>query len=295
MFQKLLLSLVVFIGLVLIVAYFLPRDFRLSKSIVINAPRETVYDYVRFLSSQEKYSVWVMADPNIAMQYTGTDGVVGATSSWKSEMKNVGVGAQTITVLVPNEKMTVEIRFEKPMKATNYADTTLEVVGGQTKVTNTFYGTNKFPMNITNLFLDKMIGGDIQKNMENLKKNLESSDVQTAVATDPIVEMKQKLVGTWQNNAETERELILNNDGTYSESTLSGTWSLFTKQNAPSEFSSIFQNLEDSKIYLLMVPSQFDVWVEGYHSIKQITEKNLVLTVEPADVRGWIEEFTKTK
>ncbi len=173
MIKKLFLGIVVIIGLVLIVAYFLPRDFRLSKSVVINAPRETVYDYVKLLKNQEKYSVWVMTDPNVKMNYTGTDGAIGGTSAWKSEMKNVGVGAQTITALVPNEKITVEIRFEKPMKATNYADTTLETVGEQTKVTNTFYGTNKFPMNITNLFLDKMIGGDIQKNMENLKSILE--------------------------------------------------------------------------------------------------------------------------
>jgi hypothetical protein len=59
------------------------------------------------------------------------------------------------------------------MKATNYADTTLETVWEQTKVTNTFYGKNKFPMNITNLFLDKMIGGDIRTNLENLKKIME--------------------------------------------------------------------------------------------------------------------------
>jgi hypothetical protein len=70
MLKKLFLSLVVLIGLVLIIAYFLPRDFRLSKSVVINAPRETVYDYVRFLKNQEKYSVWVMADPNVKMTYT---------------------------------------------------------------------------------------------------------------------------------------------------------------------------------------------------------------------------------
>lgn len=173
MFTKILLVLVVIVALFLVVAYLVPREFTLSKSVVINAPREKVYEYIRFLKSQEKYSIWVMADPNIAMQYTGTDGAVRATSSWKSEMKNVGVGAQTITALVPNEKVTVEIRFEKPMKATNYADTTLEAVGEQTKVTNTFYGSNKFPMNITNLFLDKMIGGDIQKNLENLKKIME--------------------------------------------------------------------------------------------------------------------------
>jgi uncharacterized protein YndB with AHSA1/START domain len=128
MFTKILLILVVIVALLLVVAYLTPRDFRLSKSVTINAPREKVYEYIRFLKSQENYSVWVMADPNIKMQYTGTDGTIGSTSAWTSDMKNVGVGAQTITALVPNEKTTVEIRFEKPMKATNYADTTLETV-----------------------------------------------------------------------------------------------------------------------------------------------------------------------
>lgn len=173
MLTKILFILVAIVVILLAVAYITPRDFSLSKSVTIDAPREKVYEYARFLKNQENYSVWVMTDPNIAMTYTGTDGAIGGTSAWTSEMKNVGVGAQTITALVPNEKITVEIRFEKPMKATNYADTTFETVDGKTKVTNTFYGRNKFPMNITNLFLDKMIGGDIETNLENLKKNLD--------------------------------------------------------------------------------------------------------------------------
>jgi hypothetical protein len=74
--MKILLVLVVIVTLFLAVAYFVPREFSLSKSVTINAPRETVYDYIRFLKSQEKYSVWVMADPDINMQYTGTDGTV---------------------------------------------------------------------------------------------------------------------------------------------------------------------------------------------------------------------------
>ena len=173
MLKKLLLSLVVLISLVLVVAYFLPRDFRLSKSVVIYAPHETVYNYIRHLDTQQRYSVWLMRDINIKINYDGTDGSVGAKQSWESILPDVGVGEQEIKALVPNEKMTVEIRFEKPFKAINYADTTLETVGEQTKVTNIFYGTSKFPMNITNLFLDKMIGGDIQKNLENLKKIME--------------------------------------------------------------------------------------------------------------------------
>lgn len=173
MFTKILLFIVAIVVILLIVAYLTPREFRLSKSVMIDAPREKVYEYTRLLKNQENYSVWVMTDPDVELVYTGTDGAIGGTGAWKSAMKNVGVGAQTITALVPNEKITVEIRFEKPMKATNYADTTFETVDGKTQVTNTFYGMNKFPMNITNLFLDKMIGGDIQKNMENLKAIME--------------------------------------------------------------------------------------------------------------------------
>lgn len=174
MLKKLLLSLVVLIGLILIVAYFLPRDFRLSKSVVINAPHETVYDYIRFLKNQEKYSVWVMADPNVKMTYTGTDGTVGAISAWVSDNKNVGVGEQEIKALVPNEKMTVEIRFKKPMEGVNYSDTVVEAIDAtHTKVTNSFYGSNPYPFNIMCQFMDMLVGGDMQKNMENLKKNLE--------------------------------------------------------------------------------------------------------------------------
>ncbi|MCB9806462.1 SRPBCC family protein [Candidatus Peribacteria bacterium] len=174
MLKKLFLSLVVLIGLVLIVTYFLPRDFRLSKSVIINAPRENIYNFIRYLENQDQYSVWVMRDPNVQMTYTGKDGTVGAISAWVSDDKNVGIGEQEIKALIPNEKMTVEIRFKKPMEGVNYADTILESVGeNQTKVTNTFYGSNPYPFNIMCQFMDMLVGGDMQQNMDNLKKIFE--------------------------------------------------------------------------------------------------------------------------
>ena len=72
------------------------------------------------------------------------------------------------------ESMEVEIRFKKPFEATNYALTTATAVGDtQTKVTNLFYGKSKFPMNLMNLMMDKMVGKDMQQNLENMKNNLE--------------------------------------------------------------------------------------------------------------------------
>jgi hypothetical protein len=88
----------------------------------------------------------------------------------------VGVGEQEIKKIKEGENIEVEIRFKKPFEATNYALTSLSsTADGQTKLTNLFYGTSKFPMNIMNLFMDKLVGRDMQQNLLNLKNRLEST------------------------------------------------------------------------------------------------------------------------
>jgi hypothetical protein len=127
------------------------------------------------IRNQEKYSVWVIKDPNINIVYTGTDGTAGFTSSWKSDDKNVGIGAQEIIKLDENESMEVEIRFKKPFEATNYARTILNAVtNNQTNMSMTFMGKQKFPMNVMNLFMDKLVGKDMQQNLVNIKANIEN-------------------------------------------------------------------------------------------------------------------------
>ena len=162
------------IALLLIVALLTKKEFTLEKKVVINRSKQDVFNYLKLIRNQEKYSVWVMKDPNVKIVYTGIDGTVGFTSSWESNDKNVGVGEQEITKLKDGESMEVEIRFKKPFEATNYSSTTLTNMGdAQTKLTQVFYGKSKFPMNLMNLMMDKMVGGDMQKNLENLKNNLE--------------------------------------------------------------------------------------------------------------------------
>lgn len=162
------------IALFLIVAAFTKRSFSLEKQIVINKPKQQVFDYIKLIRNQEHYSVWVMKDPHINLVYTGTDGMVGFTSAWKSDDKNVGVGEQEIMKITDGESIEVEIRFEKPFKGTNQAINKLsETADGQTLVSQVFYGKSKYPMNFMNLFMDKLVGKDMQQNLENLKNNLE--------------------------------------------------------------------------------------------------------------------------
>src|SRR6187431_1270143 len=92
-----LVGIVGLIGLLLLIALFIPNDYTVSISTNINKPRKVVFDYVKLIKNQEHYSVWVMQDPNVKMDYQGVDGTVGFKASWNSKDDNVGEGSQYIT------------------------------------------------------------------------------------------------------------------------------------------------------------------------------------------------------
>jgi hypothetical protein len=163
------------IAIILLVSAILPKTFRVSTEIIIERPCADVFHYVKHLKNQEKYSVWVMADPNIKIDYKGTDGTVGFISSWTSDNKNVGIGAQEIKAIKEGERYDVELRFEKPFKATNQAyTTTIPFDSNRTKITTVFNGKNAIPMNLMSAMIRKMLLKDMNQNMKNLKAILEA-------------------------------------------------------------------------------------------------------------------------
>jgi len=171
-----LISFIILIALVLIVALFIPKDYRLERSIVIQAPKDSVFDYVKHLKNQNEYSVWNKMDPKMKNQYTGIDGTVGFVSAWESEVKNVGTGSQTITKIIEGESMFTKLKFEKPFKAENNTEiSTTAIDASNTKVTWSFSGSYPYPMNVMKLVfnLEKMIGKDFEDGLKNMKEILE--------------------------------------------------------------------------------------------------------------------------
>jgi hypothetical protein len=162
------------IALLLIVAMIVPKDYTISVSTTINKPQAVVFDYVKMIKNQEKYSVWVMKDPNVKIEYTGIDGTVGAKSSWVSLDDNVGVGSQQITKIT-DDRIDVDIHFEKPMKGDDSGATIVESISdNQTKLTNEFYGHADYPINLMSFVFKDFIKKDQEQNLANLKKILES-------------------------------------------------------------------------------------------------------------------------
>jgi hypothetical protein len=172
--------LVVLIGIIvlfLIIGFFLKKDYSIGKEIVINKSKAAVFEYLKFLKNQNKFNVWASMDPDMKTNFTGTDGTEGFISAWDSNKnKNVGKGEQEIVKIIDGERIDYEIRFLKPFKSTSWAYiTTIAVDDNHTKVHWGFTGNMKYPTNLTLLFMnmEKMVGGDLEKGLENLKTLLE--------------------------------------------------------------------------------------------------------------------------
>jgi len=169
---KILGVLVGIIVLLLVIALFVRKDYTVQREIAVNKPRMQVFDYLKYQKNQDHYNKWAMKDPDMQKSYKGTDGTVGFSYAWDSH--EMGKGEQTIKKIIDGERIDSEIQFIKPYKsiAQNHLLTD-SVAPGQTKVTWIIEGSSKWPMNIMNLFIDKMLGKDMAQSLELLKGNLE--------------------------------------------------------------------------------------------------------------------------
>ena len=122
-----LLAILAISALMLIVALFLPKDYIVTQTIVINRPQTEVFNYVKMIDNQKYYSIWVMEDPNSLMSTKGVDGAVGYISAWDRQNKNVGKGEQEI-MKITNERIDVDLRFVRPYKSESKASTTCKVI-----------------------------------------------------------------------------------------------------------------------------------------------------------------------
>lgn len=171
-FKIILLIIGVLILIPLIMAVFVTKEYDVEREIVINKSKAEVFDFVRYLKNQDHYNKWVRMDPEMKKDFSGTDGSVGCVYYWDGE--KAGKGEQKITRVVDGDRMEAEIHFIKPFEGiaqTHVA--TEEVAPGRTKVIWGMKGESKYPMNFMNLFMDSMLGADLDESLATLKAVLE--------------------------------------------------------------------------------------------------------------------------
>jgi hypothetical protein len=176
MLIALLTGIAVLIVLFVIIVATRPADFRVARSLAMNAPAETVFDQVNILRNWEAWNPWQKLDPNSTMTYDGPPAGVGASYAWAGNAK-IGAGRNTIVESKPGEVIRFRLEFLKPMKATNAAEFAFKTQGAQTIVTWTMTGTNNFIGKAFGLFVncDAMVGGQFEKGLAALKSVAESA------------------------------------------------------------------------------------------------------------------------
>jgi len=173
--KKIVLVILILIAIPLIIALFVKKEYAIEREVTINRPKEVVFDYVRHLKNQDNYNKWVMIDPAMKKDFKGTDGTVGFVYAWDGN-KQAGKGEQEITKITEGERVDVEVRFIRPMEGIAFTPITTETVAdNQTKVKWGMKGKSKYPLNFINLFMDNLLGKDLESSLSTLKTILEKS------------------------------------------------------------------------------------------------------------------------
>jgi len=161
------------IALLLLIALFMKREHYVKREIIINAPRQKVFDYLKLLKNQDEFNKHAMAGSDRKREFKGTDGTVGYIYAWSGD-KNAGVGEKEIKNIIEGKRIETEIRFVKPMAVTaSIIMETESLPNNQTKVIWSNAGTLKYPINIMIPMMERHVAKDMDSSLLTLKNILE--------------------------------------------------------------------------------------------------------------------------
>lgn len=163
------------IALLLIIALFMKRKHYVGREIIINAPCQKVFDYIKLLKNQDAFNKNAMAAPDRKREFKGTDGTVGYIYAWSGD-KNAGVGEKEIKNIIEGRSIETEIRFVKPMvTSASIIMETEPLSANQTKVSWSNTGKLKYPVNIMIPIMEKHVAKDMDSSLSTLKNILENN------------------------------------------------------------------------------------------------------------------------
>jgi uncharacterized protein YndB with AHSA1/START domain len=162
----LVLALIAFSALVSIQ----PAAFKITRTATISAPPEKVFAAVNDFHKWQAWSPWLGLDPAAKSTFEGPAAGTGAKFAWVGNDK-VGEGRMEIQDSKPGDHVLIKLDFVKPMQGTSDTEFTFKPVSGGTEVTWTMTGEDGFVGKAARYFMniDKMVGGDFERGLGNLK------------------------------------------------------------------------------------------------------------------------------
>lgn len=169
---KILIGVVVLVVVFVVVVATRPAPYHVERKVDVGAPVDVVFallsDLQRFTGVFMLFGEPWGSDVKMEKTFSGPTGV-GQSVSWSG--KDAGKGSLTIEETVPSQKVGMKLVFVEPMASTATYALALAPTSTGTSVTWSMDGTHNFLGKAMGLFLDmdKMMGGDIEKGLAQLK------------------------------------------------------------------------------------------------------------------------------
>ena len=175
MFKIILLVIAAILAVFAIVVALQPSNFRIARSIVIDAPPAAIFAQVEDFRRWTAWSPYEKLDPHLQRSYHGPAAGEGAVYDWVGD-QNAGEGRATIVESRPGERVRIELAFRKPFQATNIAEFAFRPVGDKTEVTWSMSGERNFMFKAFGLVMnmDKIAGAQFEDGLKQLKAIAES-------------------------------------------------------------------------------------------------------------------------
>ena len=149
-------------------------DYTIERKLLINVATDKIFPYINNSKLANEWMPWAEMDSAMIMSYEGPQAGVGSISSWHSTGK-MGVGSAQVIESVENKFVKTKLVYEKPMQMVQIATISLLPQENATLVQWQVSGKNTFMGRLFCLFInmDKMVGGEFEKGLHNLKKKVE--------------------------------------------------------------------------------------------------------------------------
>lgn len=155
---------------VLIMAATKPDTFQVERTATIQAPPAKIFPLIDDLKQWAAWSPYEHRDPDMKRTFGATTAGKGATYGWDGN-NQVGAGLITITNITAPSQVLIDLDMQRPISARNKVVFTLEPQGNATKVTWAMHGDVSYVAKILHVFvnMDRMVGGDFEAGLANLK------------------------------------------------------------------------------------------------------------------------------
>ena len=148
-------------------------EFRIERSILINSNQEEIFDYISDFHNFINWSPYEV-DDSLQRTYSGNEKGLGSIYEWSG--KEMGSGKMEMIEIERPTLIKIKLDFSVPMEAHNIAEYKIIKENDSIKVSWIMYGKNNFFSKIFSTFIDmdKMVGGDFETGLQNMKKQLET-------------------------------------------------------------------------------------------------------------------------